>query len=207
MTSSYGEGVVKYQSVHQRGEVLFSPRVDQLDKVRTQLFDLSLIGVYPDGVGYGNVSIRSGTGCVISGTATGGIRVLGLAGYCEVVRFDLQQNLVHTVGPVPASSEAMTHCAIYAADERVNCVLHIHSESLWQRLLEYGSSTTAKEIEYGTPEMAEAIANCVREINSESGVIVMAGHVEGVVAYGTSIQNAFREIRTLVEDQQSRRHK
>ena len=198
MTSPRDEGVVKYRAVHANGEIPRNAFIDRLDEVRTQLFDWSLIGVYPDGVGYGNVSIRSGSGCIISGTATGGVRTLGLSGYCAVVEFNLRQNTVHTLGPVPASSEAMTHCAIYWADERVNCVLHIHNYKFWRMLLDRGATATAEEIAYGTPEMAEAIANCVQQKDAESGLIVMAGHEEGIVAYGATIGTALHEIETLV---------
>jgi len=107
------DGIIKYHAVHKNSSPPDHINLDQLDEVRTKLFDLGLVGVYSDGIGYGNVSIRNGTGCIISGTSTGAVRALGAGGYCYVRSFDLKLNSVNTEGPILASSESMTHCAIY----------------------------------------------------------------------------------------------
>ena len=147
------EGVVKYQAFHQNADAPVHPLLNQLDEVRTRLFDLGLVGVYPDGIGYGNVSIRYETGCIISGTASGGIRILGPSGYCYVRSFNLQKNIVYTEGPINASSESMTHCAIYQANPLVQCVLHIHARELWERLMRQGCEST-----FGVDYMEELVS-------------------------------------------------
>lgn len=190
------DGVVKYQAIHSHGDIPFHPQLAKLDDIRTQLFDLNLVGAYPNGVGYGNVSIRSGDGCIISGTATGSLRILGPAGYCQVQSFDIVKNTVHTLGPVPASSESMTHCAIYQSLDLIECVLHIHHQKLWLTLLERGYPATAADIPYGTPEMAHSMASLIHQKSSVAGILTMAGHEEGIVAYGPTIEQAFHQIQS-----------
>ena len=199
-SSSRDEGVVKYQAFHQNADAPVHPLLNQLDEVRTRLFDLGLVGVYPDGIGYGNVSIRYETGCIISGTASGSIRILGPSGYCYVRSFNLQKNIVYTEGPINASSESMTHCAIYQANLLVQCVLHIHARELWERLMHQGYGSTPADIPYGTPEMALSVSNLVRTQLHPSNLIVMAGHEEGVVAYGKDIISAFDQIQTVLNN-------
>ena len=192
------EGVVKYQAIHQHGDLPLSVFLNPLDEVRTRLFDLGFVGIYPDAIGYGNVSIRHDSGCIISGTATGALRVLGIGGYCYVKSFDLHQNTAYTQGPVMASSESMTHCAIYQAQSLVQCVLHIHNLGLWKMLLDQGYASTPADIPYGTPQMALNMASLVATMGVPSGLLVMAGHEEGIIAYGQSISSAFDQIRAIL---------
>ena len=192
------DGVIKYQAIHQNGSPPTHVLLNQLDQVRTQLFDLGLVGIYPDGIGYGNVSIRHESGCIISGTATGGARILGASGYCYVRSFNVKQNTVRTEGPINASSESMTHCAIYKANSLVQCVLHIHHGNLWQRLLQEGYDSTSADIAYGTPQMALAMASLVNTKLAPASLFVMAGHDEGIVAYGPTIALAFDQIKAIL---------
>lgn len=192
------DGVIKYQAIHKDSSVPVHLYLNQLDEVRTKLFDMGLVGVYSDGIGYGNVSIRNEAGCIISGTATGSIRVLGARGYCYVRAFDLMQNTVKTEGPVLASSESMTHCAIYQANSSVQCVLHIHNRELWLKLLDHGCKSTPAHIPYGTPQMAVSMATLVAANLGPSNLLVMAGHDEGIVAYGHTINSALDQIQAAL---------
>ncbi len=193
------EGVVKYHAIHHLGPTPIHPLLTKLDQVRTRLYELELIGVYPDGIGYGNVSIRDKNGCIISGTNTGAIKILGNEGYCYVRSFDLQTNTVVTEGPIQASSESMTHCAIYQANPLVQCVLHIHNHKLWQQLLDQHYPSTLASIAYGTPKMAQAMASLVHQLVSPANLLVMAGHEEGIVAYGPTIDLAFHQIQAIID--------
>lgn len=198
MTDLFGdEGVVKYQVYHANFRAPTHPLLNQLDEIRTKLFDLGLVGTYSDGVGYGNVSLRDGSGCIISGTSTGATRVLGEAGYCYVRSFDLQKNSVETYGPIRASSESMTHCAVYQADYSINCVLHVHDRELWQRLLDLGCDSTETDTPYGTPEIAIEVATLIGSRRESSGFMVMTGHEDGIIAYGETISSAFKQILGL----------
>lgn len=192
------EGVVKYRAAHRSGPAPTHPSLAELDQVRTYLFSLGLIGVYPDGIGYGNVSIRYEQGCIISGTSTGAAKFLGGEGYCYVRSFDLQTNTVVTEGPIQASSESMTHCAVYQSNPQIQCVLHIHNLALWQQLLDLHYPSTLSSIAYGTPEMAQAMAKLVQDINSPTNLLVMAGHEEGIVAYGSTISMALAQIQAVL---------
>lgn len=192
------EGVVKYCAVHNIGPAPTHPLLNEVDKVRTHLFELGLVGAYSDGVGYGNVSIRHESGCIISGTNTGAEQILGAGGYCYVLNFNINTNTVYTEGPIRASSETMTHCAIYQANPAIGCVLHIHNPRLWQELLNHKNPSTPATIPYGTPQMALEMACLVKSLASPSGLIVMAGHEEGIVAYGRTVDLAFNQILNVL---------
>ena len=179
------DGYIKYRSERLDGVVATSAMLDELNQIRTSLFDLSLIGVYPNGVGYGNLSVRTHNNqFIVTASATGGLRTLLNEHYCLVEEFSVDQNYVRSVGSFPASSEAMTHGAIYAANPMVCCVMHVHCRPLFDYCLASGHLTTPANIPYGTPSMAHAVSSLVAAQLTLPVLFAMAGHDEGIVAYG-----------------------
>ncbi|MDH3345857.1 MAG: class II aldolase/adducin family protein, partial [Kiritimatiellaceae bacterium] len=186
------EGYIKF-SVHlTEGAPPKQEEVDPLNEVRTELYDLSLIGMLPDGIGYGNVSVRQpgSDSFVVSGTGTGGERILLSEAYCRVDSFDVAANEVWCTGRVQASSESMSHGAVYQANDRIRCVIHIHSRELFEFMQVSDFPKTPSEIAYGTPELAEEIMKLVKSMDAEQGIFVMAGHQDGIIAYGSDIESA-----------------
>jgi ribulose-5-phosphate 4-epimerase/fuculose-1-phosphate aldolase len=166
---------------------------------RNQLFSLDLIGVYPDGIGFGNVSTRTtGTQFVISGTATGQLPVLDSEHFAEVTAFDIRSNAVTCRGRVKASSESLSHAAVYLADPTACAVFHVHHLSAWESLR--GRLPTTDSIaEAGTPEMADAIAALLADPGVVAGgVFIMGGHREGIMAFGPDLDAAAHRLLRLI---------
>jgi len=194
------EGYTKYAVDWHRASPLPAATVAELNACRNRLYAAGLVGYYEDhGVGFGNLSIRDGDGpgFIISGTGTGQIERTDERHFCRVTEYDIDANRVVCHGPVQASSEALTHAAIYELDRAIRAVAHGHSAALWQRLIDR-APTTAAEVAYGTPEMAREFGRLYRETDfAESGIAVMAGHEEGIVAFGADIEQAAERILAL----------
>ena len=200
MNAPVDDGYVKYTSVCRDGTVPTSAALDELNRARTVLFDLRLVGAYPNGVGYGNLSIRTqGLEFVITASATGSLRTLQHAHYCLVESFSVEGNWVHSRGGMQASSESMTHGAIYAAHPQVYCVMHVHSRALFDDLIDKGSLTTPADVPYGTPAMAQAVSALVASQSGLPIVFAMEGHDEGVVAYGQDIASTLTALIELLK--------
>lgn len=188
MGANVDDGYIKYTSNRRDGVAPPSAQLDELNQARTVLFDLGLIGVYPNGVGFGNLSIRtSNDQFVITASATGGLRTLRREQFCLVESFSIDGNHVRSRGPLPASSESMTHGAIYAAKPEVKCVMHVHSRALFDDLLQHNGLATPTDVPYGTPAMARSVAHLVSCQPDLPVLFVMAGHEEGIVAYGADV--------------------
>ncbi len=182
------DGYIKYRSERRDGTVAPSAELDELNCARTSLFDRKLIGVYPNGVGFGNLSVRTqGRLFVVTASATGGMRTLAKEHYCLVEEFSTVENRVQSMGPLPASSEAMTHGAIYAAHAAVQCVMHVHSRPMFDYWMSQGQLSTPANIPYGTPAMAQAVSALVVAQPGLPVLFAMAGHDEGMVAYGADV--------------------
>jgi L-ribulose-5-phosphate 4-epimerase len=162
-------------------------------------YEAGFIGMYPDGIGYGNISLRSnGRGLfLISGSATGRFPVLDGRHFCRVTQAAPDSNFVACEGPIVASSESMSHAAIYESCLEVQSVIHAHHHEIWQRLL-YKIPTTDISVPYGSPEMAAEIVRLIRNENlCRGGVIVTAGHEDGIFAFGSSLESAFFRLKSL----------
>ena len=197
---SIDEGYIKFESDWTPGPAANSNLTALLDRWRRPLFEAGLIGHYEElGIGFGNLSVRTGAGreFVISGTQTGHVAQTSGQHYARVTDYDIDANRVCSTGPVEASSESLTHAAIYELDPAITAVVHVHNEALWQSL-RGRLPTTADGISYGTPEMAREFARLYRDTEFASGgVAVMAGHEEGIIAFGHSLEEAARRILAL----------
>lgn len=196
------EGYIKFKSVWQRSAALDQAEIDELIRWRKPLFAAGLIGHYADiNVGYGNISVRAGTGgqFIISGTQTGHLANPGHEHFALVNDYDFARNTVTSIGASEASSESMTHAALYEADVDIGAIVHVHSDTLWRALINVAPTTSAA-VAYGTPEMAqEFLRLCVESDFPASGVAVMAGHDSGLISIGTCMQEASARILALHE--------
>ena len=186
------EGVVKYRCDWQEADPVAAANIADLMDWRDRLHSWGLISVYENGIGFGNVSVRIGKSCqfVISGTQTAHLQSLGPESYCTVTEFNLEQNLIVCRGPVPASSESLTHAAIYLHRDDVDAIIHVHNPKLWQKLL-FKIPTTRKEIPYGTPQMALEMFRLFEEENlADRQILAMAGHEDGIICFGSTLEEA-----------------
>lgn len=200
------EGVVKFDLVHRAErleEHVYGERARELFGWREMLRRLGGVGQEESrygGAGFGNLSLRmppfgeSGRGrrrFLVTGTQTGGRAALGLADCAVVETYDLTTNRVTSFGGTPPSSEALTHGAIYDASPSARAVLHVHSPELWSRARALGLPLTRPEVPYGTPEMAREVERLFREAAlAEHAIFSMAGHEDGVIAFGPSAEAA-----------------
>jgi hypothetical protein len=198
MSNSQLEGNIKYSASHTMRPAAEVPLWKDLNDMRTRLHDLGLVGVHEDGIAYGNVSIRlTGNEFLISGTSTGAVRELDPGGYCAVLSVDIANNHIVSAGPLHASSESMTHGSIYQSCPGANCVIHIHNRRIFDGMIGDHCLSTPRDAEYGTPEIARAIADCVKRAGIPECSIVLAGHDEGVMSYAPSIKGAFNVVLDL----------
>jgi L-ribulose-5-phosphate 4-epimerase len=173
--------------------------IEDINLWRNKLYALRLIGSYPNSIGYGNISKRLfNNNFIITGTATGNLRQLLSNHYTNVCGYSFANNYVICQGPIKASSESLTHAAIYESDNEVNAIIHIHSATLWQKWLNI-LPTSAHNIEYGTPQMANEIARLFSETNLvDKKALVMGGHPEGLIAFGSNINQAGKILTNLM---------
>jgi len=185
------EGYIKYKCNWIQEEVIHAGQIHEINKWRSVLMKQGYIGMYDNGIGFGNISIRIDEHTfMVSGSATGGIKELTADHYALVTDFNLIHNELTCKGMTMASSESLTHAAIYACSKETNAVVHIHHKQKWSSLLHH-AATTDSSIAYGTPELAFAIQSLIKEDKvGPSRIIVMGGHEEGLIAYGKTLEEA-----------------
>lgn len=187
------QGAVKF-NCHwsQSGPVISDENYEIINYWREVLYNMDLIGAYENGVAFGNLSIRipGGHQFFITGSSTGEITELEPGHYVKVVSFNIDDNAVQCIGPLKASSESLTHAAIYLADPGVNAVVHAHDLDLWNELI-YKVPTTNPAMEYGTSGLAKDILRLFTDSDViEKRIIIMSGDRAGILTFGNDVDEA-----------------
>ena len=186
------EGVIKYRLDYTPAPAMDAAGLRDLIDWHARCRALGVVGRDPDrylGYAYGNLSRRLEQGFVVSCTQTGGKSTLTPDDYAVVLDCDFERNRVCARGPAKPSSEALTHGAVYAADDAVCAVIHGHTPLIWRRAEALGLPVTPADVAYGTPEMASAVHDQVLRLGGR-GLLVMGGHEDGVIAYGPDLDVA-----------------
>ncbi len=195
------EGYIKFSAHWQETPPLDAAQITAINHWRDHMYKAQLIGAYPDGIGFGNISRRfEGRQFIISGSKTGNFEQLDERHYALVRDYDIDRNEVFCEGPLLASSESMSHAVVYRECPEVMAVIHVHHLGLWEKHLGQ-LPTTLEAAAYGTPEMAHEIIRLLKEstVRQKEKVLVMAGHREGLIAFGASLEEAGAHLLALLE--------
>lgn len=191
------EGVIKYRLEHQLADLPVDFGFAELNAWRSIMHRLGLIGRVPDrydGLGFGNISRRLVPGrdeFIISGTQTGHLPRLEAWQFVWVVEAVPEQNRLCSRGACQPSSEALTHAGVYRECPVAQAVIHVHSPEIWRQTAALALPHTGADIPYGTPRMAEAVADLFAKGDLQAlPLFTMLGHLDGVVAFGTSLADA-----------------
>jgi len=199
-----GEGVIKFELRHDRCPLppATATVIGEQLGWRRILRSLRLIGQDPqryDGAGFGNLSCRFGSGFqppgrrsfVITGTQTSGLARVDAGNFALVDDYDYRNNRVRSRGLTEPSSEAMTHGAIYDLDASIHTVFHAHSPEIWRLARDLDLPTTDPAVDYGTPAMAAEVGRQFRLGDlRRCGLLVMGGHLDGIMVFGKSPEEA-----------------
>ena len=187
------EGAIKFECNWIRGPPPAAESIRELNATRQRLYERGLIGHDPEAnVDYGNISIRGPEPdqLIITGTQTGHFPELAAEHFVLITDWNMLSNSVSCFGAIKASSETLTHAAIYALSDEINAVIHVHDTADWERLC--GSiPTTAAGVAYGTPAMAEEFNTLFNESNlADRKVAAMGGHAGGIISFGAGLAEA-----------------
>ena len=193
------DGIIKYRIEHETTDTPLFSDYEKLEALRKRLFTLGLIGE-KDSIGYGNLSIRyeGRKAFFITATQTGKMPALTPDYYSFVEAYDFTTFKVISQGRHAPSSEALSHAMIYATDERITTVIHVHSLTLWKFMK--SKKHLATTAEYGTAKMAQEIAALYETLDPIThNAFVMKGHEEGIITFGRSVEEAELALYSILQ--------
>jgi L-ribulose-5-phosphate 4-epimerase len=184
------DGYIKFHCHFTKTKPVAKEKIKELNQYRQKLYERGLVGAYPNKIGYGNLSVNDGD-IFITGTATGNDKRLDNTKYSRITGYNLKKNELYCRGAIKASSESMTHAALYDCSKTIGAVIHIHNLQMWKKYV--GKlPTTSKEARYGTPEMAYEIKRLYAETDfKKKKIAVLGGHKEGIIAFGKNLEEAY----------------
>jgi len=191
------EGVIKFKYINEDQSFLIPDDTFKIiNPVRQLLKEKDYLGQYPDGISYGNISIRdkNSNEFYITASDTGKIKDTLSADYVKITSCDLINNVCYFKGAALPSSETLSHHIIYSYCNEAKAVIHIHNKALWFKLKDK-APTTATNVEYGTIEMVNEIINLLQNTNLKNEkILVMGGHEDGLISFGGTIDEAYNQI-------------
>lgn len=200
------EGVIKFQLDFREGPSPAETLLAELNSWRTRFRTLGLIGQDPEryeGLGFGNLSRRLPSGkdnvFIISGTQTGHLEQLQAKHFATVLQCDPMANQLQAFGQVKPSSEALSHGILYQNNLDVRWVMHLHSPDIFKNYRALKLPCTDPAAAYGTPDMAAAIQALAKSRDgTDSNLLVMGGHQDGILAYGSDAQTTGQLVITTL---------
>lgn len=202
------EGVIRFRFDHRRERLPpgLAALAGELAGWRRRLVARGVVGQEPGrygGAGFGNLSARlpppHGRGFLVTGSQTGHLADLDLAGFALVDSWDAAAHRLASRGLAPPSSESLTHAALYDASPAIGAVFHVHAPALWARRGTPALPATAPTAEYGSPQMAAEVAALARRLG-ETGLLAMSGHEDGLLAWGPSPEAAGTALLTALDE-------
>lgn len=187
------DGYIKFNCEHIKEPPMAWDKLRELNEYRQALYSRNLIGAFENKVGFGNISRRlSKTDMfIITGSATGNFSSLNQNHYVTVTSYHFNENHLTCRGPIKASSESLSHAAVYESDSSVNAVIHVHNKKMWNEYFDK-LPTTSKDATYGTVEMADEIKSLFEHTDvSVRKIFVMGGHEDGIIAFGSTLEEAY----------------
>ena len=200
MSDIQEEGYIKFSCSWQKEIITIAERhLKEINYWRSEFSRRGYIGATPEGIGFGNLSLRIGQTFqfYITGSGTGSLPRVTNEHVSRVDSYDLRGNSLTCTGLIKASSESLSHGAIYETSKEWSAVIHIHAAELYRRFC--GKlPTTDTGAEYGTPEMALEITRILKAMPQEStGLVIMGGHIDGIIAYGRDLSEAGERLLKL----------
>jgi ribulose-5-phosphate 4-epimerase/fuculose-1-phosphate aldolase len=196
------EGIIRFDLQFTATVPVTIPALDELNAWRRILRQLGMIGqdsTRYGGYSFGNISRRlppfdakeNHRPFIISGSQTGHLTELSAAGFATVSDYDAERNRVVACGPVKPSSESLTHGSVYNVNNDIRVIFHVHSQSIWRCASILSLPATDASVPYGTPAMAREVERLFEAVDHiETGVFVMGGHEDGVIAFGHTVDEA-----------------
>jgi ribulose-5-phosphate 4-epimerase/fuculose-1-phosphate aldolase len=194
MTDANREGVIKFQLDFRAGAPPPADQLTELNAWREIFRRLGLIGLDQnryEGLGFGNLSRRlpgqHSDVFLISGTQTGHLPQLLPEHYATVLQCSPAANRLKATGRIKPSSEALSHGILYQCSPLILWVMHLHCPAIFICRTQLGLPCTDPSAFYGTPAMAAEVRHLAEAQDlSQPGLLVMTGHQDGILAYGSS---------------------
>jgi ribulose-5-phosphate 4-epimerase/fuculose-1-phosphate aldolase len=193
------EGVIRFDLEFTVASPVAVPALDEINAWRHILRQLGLVGQDSKrygGYGFGNISRRlppydapkNHRPFIISGSQTGHLTELSASGFATVSDYDVRRNRVVATGPVKPSSESLTHGSVYNENNYIRVIFHVHSPEIWRCASLLNLAATDASAPYGTPAMAQEVERLFEAVDhTDSGIFVMGGHEDGVIAFGHTL--------------------
>jgi hypothetical protein len=194
------EGVIRFRHELRPPVPGDVPPLECFRSARDRARALGVVGRDPEryqGLAFGNLSLREGTGFWITASQRIDAGVLEADDLIRVTSVTAEGTVLCR-GRRPPSSETLTHAAVQdAAPPGPLAVLHGHAPDLWRNPPPDWPSSPPSAAN-GTIALATAVHEAVSR-HPEVGWLVMHGHEDGILAWSTDFDRLLQQLTRALD--------
>lgn len=195
------EGVIRFRHELRPPAPGDDPPLERFRRARDRARELGVVGRDPEryqGLAFGNLSLREGTGFWITASQRIDAEELEPADLIRVTSVTTEGRVLCR-GQRPPSSETLTHAAVQdAAPPGPLAVFHGHAPALWRDPPRDWPASPPSAAN-GTIALATAVHRAV-SLHPEAGWLVMHGHEDGILAWSRDFDRILAELTRILAD-------
>lgn len=172
---------------------------NKIEKVRSRLFCLGLIGSHSNGTSFGSTSIRynkNKNSFVITGKDTGELPKLNPNYYSFVKKVEFKKQKMFCVGANKPSKEWLIHAQLYNLDMQIKAVIVANNEKIWDIM--YSNEFLKVDFdELGKSDLINKLYENVDPFLNNS--FIVDGNDFSLVTFGKSLSEAEKTLYSIIK--------
>jgi L-ribulose-5-phosphate 4-epimerase len=160
-----------------------------LNKWRSHLKELDMIGQTAEGLSFGSLSFKNTNDLTffINGNNTSEVDFLEPEDITWIEKADIENNTIWSTGKTKPGSEAFAHSVLYQANPQVKAVIQVHCADIWKKNLNKMPTTSAKA-GYGTTAFAGEIESLLKSSDlTANPLIIVGGYKDKIFSFGPNL--------------------
>lgn len=171
----------------------------KIEKTRSRLFCLGLLGAYSNGSSFGSISLRynkNKDSFVISGKDTGEFPKLNPNYYSFIKKFDFDKKRMYCVGVSKPSREWIIHSHLYKLDAQIKAVIVVNNEKIWDSMY----SNESLKIDSNDLDSEEVFSKLYENIDPFLNNSFLVDKEDfSMVVFGKSLSDAEKTLYSIVQ--------
>ncbi|QDF29421.1 hypothetical protein [Halarcobacter anaerophilus] len=188
-----------YTIKYTKTEEIAVKECNKIEKIRSRLFCLGLIGAYSNGSSFGSISYRynkNKNSFVITGKDTGEFPKLSANYYSFVKKVDYQKGKMFCLGVNKPSNEWLIHSYVYKLDMNIKAVIVINNERVW----DYMFNNEALRVGFENLDNSEVLDKLYENVDPFlNNSFFIEGHDFSIVAFGKTLSEAEKSLYNIVK--------
>ncbi|XOB61189.1 hypothetical protein ACMC56_11300 [Campylobacterota bacterium DY0563] len=188
-----------YSIKYTKTEEIALKECNKIEKIRSRLFCLGLIGSYSNCSSFGSASIRynkNKNSFVITGKDTGEFPKLNANYYSFIKKVEFNKQKMFCVGPNKPSSEWLIHSYLYNLNMQIKAVIVVNNEKIWDVMY----SNESLKVDYDNLDKKDILEELYENVDPFlNNSFIIDGNDFSLVTFGKTLTEAEKTLYNIIK--------